>query len=131
MAPWIKNPYDFYKVLTFKWDMLRFESNQIISLQISYLSEATVANFQNNRKIWISCVDKTLLSDGEKILFKQSNGLISVIRTLLYQKKWIRGGILTLNAVIQTQIMLNAQITQNWQLFWKTPKTPQILFGQL
>ena len=34
----------------------------------SYLSEATVANFQNNGKIWISCVDKALLSDG-KILF--------------------------------------------------------------
>ena len=24
------------------------------------------ANFQNNRKIWISCVDKVLLSDGKK-----------------------------------------------------------------
>ena len=34
----------------------------------SYLSEATVANFQNNRKIWISCVDKALLSDGKNIV---------------------------------------------------------------
>ena len=32
----------------------------------SYLSEATVANFQNNGKIWILCVDKALLSEGEK-----------------------------------------------------------------
>ena len=32
----------------------------------TFLSEATVANFQNNGKIWISCVDKALLSDGEK-----------------------------------------------------------------
>ena len=31
--------------------MPKFEPNQIISLQISYLSEATVANFQNNGKI--------------------------------------------------------------------------------
>ena len=31
----------------------------------SYLSEATVANFQNNEKIWILCVDKALLSDGK------------------------------------------------------------------
>ena len=29
----------------------------------SYLSKVTVANFQNNGKIWISCVDKTLPSD--------------------------------------------------------------------
>ena len=31
----------------------------------SYLSEATVANFQNNGKIWILCVYKALLSDWE------------------------------------------------------------------
>ena len=40
-------------------------AQSIISLQISYLSEAPIANFQNNGKIWISCVDKALLSDGE------------------------------------------------------------------
>ena len=34
-------------------------ANQIISLQISYLSEATVANFQK-------CVYKALFSNGEK-----------------------------------------------------------------
>ena len=66
MVPLIKNPYDFYKVLTFKWHLSEFELNQIVSLQISYLSEATVANFQNNRKIWISSVYETLLSDGKK-----------------------------------------------------------------
>ena len=66
----------------------------------SYLSEATVANFQNNGKIWISCVDKALLSDGEKILFKQSNDLIRVIRTLLCQKQQLRGGMLTLNVFV-------------------------------
>ena len=37
------------------------------------LSKATVAHLQNNRKIWILCVDKALLSDKEKILFNQSN----------------------------------------------------------
>ena len=29
-----------------------------------YLREAPVEHFQNNGKIWISCVDKALLSDG-------------------------------------------------------------------
>ena len=42
-------------------------------------SEPTLANFQNNGKICIWCVDKALLSDGKKFLFKQGNGLISVI----------------------------------------------------
>ena len=37
-----------------------------IGLLVYKLSEATVANFQNNGKILISCVDKALLSDGEK-----------------------------------------------------------------
>ena len=37
MAPLIKNPYDFYKLLTFKWYMSKFESNQIISLQITVI----------------------------------------------------------------------------------------------
>ncbi len=65
MVPLIKSPYDLYKVLTFKWHISKFEPDQIISLKISYLSEAIVSNFQKNRKIWISCVDKELLSDGE------------------------------------------------------------------
>ena len=122
MAPLINNPYDFYKVLTFKWHVSKFEPIRIISLQISYLSEANIANFQNNGKIWISSVDKALLSDGEKILFKQSNGLISVIRTLLHQKQWLRGDMLTLNVVVLAQIVLNAHIAQIWQLSRKTPK---------
>ena len=48
-----------------------------------------------------------------KILFKQINGLISVIRTLLRRKQRLRGGMLTLNAVVQTQMMLNAQAHPN------------------
>ena len=51
MAPLIKNLYDFYKVLTFKWQVSKFEPNWIISFKNSYLSETTVANFQNNGKI--------------------------------------------------------------------------------
>ena len=43
-------------------------------------------------------------------------------KTLLCQKQWLRGGMLALNAVIQTQMMLNAQITQIWLLSRKTPK---------
>ena len=60
MAPLKENPYNFYKVLTFKWHVSKFEPNRIISL-----SEATTANFQNNGKICISCVDKALFSDGK------------------------------------------------------------------
>ena len=52
---------------------------------------------------------------GGEMLFKQSNGWISVIWTV-YQKQWLRGGVLTLNVVIQTQMMLNAQVTQIQQL---------------
>ena len=32
-----KNPYDFYKVLTFKWYVWKFEPNWIISLQITVI----------------------------------------------------------------------------------------------
>ena len=32
-----KNPYDFYKVLTFKWHVSKFEPDQIISLQITVI----------------------------------------------------------------------------------------------
>ena len=35
-------------------------------INYSYLREATVAHFQNNGKIWISCIDKSLLSDRKK-----------------------------------------------------------------
>ena len=81
--------------------------------------------FEAMEKIWISCVDKTLLSDEKKMLFKQSNGLISVIRTLRRLKQWLEGGMLTLNAVEQTQMMLNAQVSRILQLSRKTPQTPQ------
>ena len=57
----------------------------------------------------------------KKILFKKSNDLISVIQTLLHQKQRLRGSMLTLNAVIQTQIMLNAQLIHIQQLSQKTP----------
>ena len=81
----------------------------------------TVANFQNKGKIWISCVNKALLSDGEKILFKQSNSF-SVIRTLFHQKQWLRGSILTLNTVVQTQMMLNSLVAQIQQFSLKMLK---------
>ena len=47
-----------------------------------------------------------------KILFKQTKDLISVIRTLLRRKQKLRGGMLTLNTVVQTQMILNAQVIQ-------------------
>ena len=63
-----------------------------------------------------------------KILFKQSNGLISVIWTQLHRKQWLRDGMPTLNVVVQTQMMLNAQIAQIQQLSQKTPKISTNLF---
>ena len=69
-----------------------------------------------------------MLSDGKKILFKQSNGLISVIQTLLCRKQQLRGAMLTLNMFVQTQMMLNTQVAQSQQLFWKTPKNSTNLF---
>ena len=38
---------------------------------------------------------------------------------------------LTLNVIVQTQMMLNAQVIQIRQLFQKTPKPPQTRFGQV
>ena len=51
-----------------------------------------------------------------EILFKQSDGLISIYRTLLRRKQRLRGGMLTLNAVVQAQKVLNAQVPQIRQL---------------
>ena len=58
----------------------------------------------------------------EKIQSQQSSGLISVIWTLFRRKTWLRGGILILNVVGQTQIMLNDQVAQIRQLSGKTQK---------
>ena len=60
--------------------------------------------------------------EKKKTLFKQSNGLMSLIWTLLHQKQWLRGSMLTFNVVVQTQMMLNAQVAHIQQLFQKTPK---------
>ena len=59
---------------------------------------------------------------GEKLLFKQSNGLISIIWILFHWKQWLRGVMLTLNTLIQTQMMMNAQVAQIRQLSQKTHK---------
>ena len=65
----------------------------------------------------------------EKILFKQTNGLISVIQTLLRQKQQWRDGILTLNVVVQAQMMLNAQVDKIQQLSQKTPKNSRFILA--
>ena len=69
--------------------MSKFEPNQIISLKITVILVKLLLQLFKTmeksefhvlmEKYWISCVDG-------KILFKQSNGLISVIQTLLHQK---------------------------------------------
>ena len=59
MAPLIKCPYKFYKLLTFKWYVSKFEPNRVITLQITVVYEKRLlANFQNNEKILIPCVNK-------------------------------------------------------------------------
>ena len=55
-----------------------------------------------------------------KIQFKQNNSSISIIQILLRRKQWLKGAMLTLNAVIQTQMILNAQVAQIRQLSRKT-----------
>ena len=77
----------------------------------SYLSEATVANFQDNEKTSEFHMLIKHCFPIRKIQFKKSKGFISVIQTLLCWKHWLRGGLLTLNAVVPIQIMLNTQVT--------------------
>ena len=64
-----------------------------------------------------------------KILFNQSNGLIIVILTLFLWRQRLRGDMLTLNAVIQIQIMLNGQADQIRQLSRKTPKNSKLVLA--
>ena len=56
--------------------MSKLEPNQTISLQISYLSQATVADFENNEKSEFRVLIKHCFLMGGCILFKQSNGLV-------------------------------------------------------
>ena len=58
----------------------------------------------------------------EKKQFKKRSGLIRVIRTLLCRKQRLRGGMLTLKSVVETQMMLNAQVAQIRLLSRKTQK---------
>ena len=58
----------------------------------------------------------------ENILFNQSNVLIVLFGLCFVGNNSFRGGMLTLNAVVHTQIMLNGQFTQFCQLSRKTQK---------
>ena len=87
--------------------------------KLQFLSLSTVVNFQNNRKIWFSCIDKALLSDGN-IQFKLTNGFISVIRTLLRRKQCLSSYILILNALVHKFSSCSV----------KHQKTPQTGFGR-
>ena len=68
----------------------------------------------------------------EKILFNQSNGMISVIGTLLHRekktvKRWYTH---VKRGRTGTKMMLNAQVAKIQQLSRKTLKIPQTRFGQ-
>ena len=102
--------------------MSKFEPNQIISLQITLIQvKLPLQIFKTMGKSEFRVLIMHCVFMG-KILFKQCNGLISVTRTLLRRKKQLIGGMLTLNPVVQTQKMLNAQVAQIQQLTRKTPK---------
>ena len=55
MVPLIKNPYDFYKVLTFKWHVSMVQEARVQSQVESYQSlkkmvlDATLLNTQHNK----------------------------------------------------------------------------------
>ena len=118
-----KKIHDFYKVLTFKWHVSKFEPNRIISLQITVIYVKLLLQiFKTVKKSEFCMLIKHCFLIGKK--YCSSNGLISVIWTLLRWNQWLRGGKLTLNMVIWTQMLLNAQVTQIQQLSRKTPKTP-------
>ena len=56
----------------------------------------------------------------EKILLKQSSGLIGVMGTLHEGSQQLSIGMSNLNAVVQTPMTLNALVAKNEQLFRKT-----------
>ena len=88
MEPLIKNPFYFYKVLTSNWNVSMFEPNWIISLQIAVNSVKLLLQiFKTMEKSEFSELIKHCFLMG-KILFKHSNGLISVVRTLFCRKRW-------------------------------------------
>ena len=70
-------------------------------------------------------MDIALIFNG-KILFKQSGILRSTIWS--QRKQRLSGGTQTLNAAVHTQMMMNAQVAQIWQLSRKTPKKSQKSF---
>ena len=108
----------------------KIEPNQIISLQITIIQVKLLLQiFKTMEKSEFRVLIKHYFLIG-KILFKQINSLISVIRTLLRRKQWLRGEMLTLNAVVQTQMMLTAQVAQIRQLSQKRQKTPQTRFDR-
>ena len=119
MAPLMKNPYDFYRLLTFRWYVSKLKPNriQITVIQVKLLLQI----FKTMEKSEFRVLIKHCFVMG-KILFKPSNGLISVIQTLLRRKLRLRVGRLTLNSTVQTQMVLNAQVTRIRQLSRKTLK---------
>ena len=68
-------------------------------------------SFRNKRFKTISCVNLSLLLDKKK-LYKLSNGFKSVIRTLLHRKEPFVIGLLNLNVVVQTPMMVNVLVVQ-------------------
>ena len=110
--------------------MSKFEFNRIISLQITVIQVKLLLQIFKTMEKSEFCMLIKHCFLMRKILFKQNNGLISVIRTLVCRKQRLRGGMLTLNPVILTQMILNAQVAQIRQLSRKIPKTPQTRFGR-
>ena len=106
-----KKTYDFYKVPTFRWHVSKFKRNRIFSLQIIVIQVKLLLQIFETMKKSEFCV---LIKHWFLIRknFKKSNDLTSLIRTLLCQEQRWGEDILTLNGFVQTQMMLNAKVTQ-------------------
>ena len=59
-----KNPYDFYKVLTFKWYMSKIWTNRIISLQSGLMSRV----FTNGPEDWGSITGRVIPKTQKMVL---------------------------------------------------------------
>ena len=95
MAPLIKNPYDFfYKVLTFKWYVLKFKPNRIISYELHLFKWRYCCKFSKQWKnLNVMC--------WKSIAFWWRENTVQAKQWLdkCYSdsKQWLRAGMLTLN----------------------------------
>ena len=97
----------FYKVLTSNGICQNFSPIRLLVYKLRLFKWRYCCKFSKQWKNLNFMCWWNIAFWWEKILFKQSNDLISVIQILLRWKQQLRGGMLILNAVVQTQITVN------------------------